>query len=110
MATITISHEELFKLLNMMKPLVKTLTKKKAMGIMLEVSIEKGTLFLSIPNCKMNAKCETTGTGKFNMQFLYFYEIIKTSKDKMVTIITEENKITVGQTSFRVITPVQSDM
>jgi len=104
MATITISHEELFKLLNMMKPFVKTYTKKKAMGIMIEVSIEKGILLMSIPNCTMNAKCETTGTGKYSMQFLYFYEIIKSTKDKMVTISTAENKITVGLTSFRVIT------
>ena len=104
MATITISHEELFKLLNMMIPLVKTYTPKKAMKLLLEVSIEKGLLLMSIPNCKMNAKCETTGTGRFSMQFLYFYEIIKTSKDKMITVSTDENKITVGQTSFRVIT------
>ena len=104
MSTITISHEELFKLLNMMKPFVKTYSKKKAMGIMLEVSFEKGTLFLSIPNCNMNSIGETTGTGKFSMQFLYFYEIIKSTKDKMVTINTAENKITVGQTSFRVMT------
>jgi len=104
MATITISHEELFKLLNMMKPFVKTYTKKKAMAIMLEVSFEKGKMFMSIPGCNMNAKCETTGTGKFSMQFLYFYEIIKSSQDKMITISTAENKITVGLTSFRVIT------
>ncbi|MEI6554236.1 MAG: hypothetical protein WCL70_01455 [Paludibacter sp.] len=104
MATITISHEELFKLLNMMKPFVNRYTQKKAMGIMLEVSIEKGTIFMSIPNCNMNSKCETTGTGKFSMQFLYFYEVIKSANDKMVTISTAENKITVGQTSFRVLT------
>ena len=59
---------------------------------------------MSIPNSKMNVKCITTGTGNFNMQFLYFYEIIKSSQDKMITISTAENKITVGQTSFRVIT------
>jgi len=104
MSTITISQEELFKLLNMMKPFVKRYTKKKAIGIMLEVSIEKGTIFMSILNCKTNYKCETTGTGKFSMQFLYFYEIIKFSKDKMVTISIAENKMTVGQTSFKVIT------
>lgn len=104
MATITISHEELFKLLNMMKPFVKKYTKKKAMGIMLEVSIEKGAISMSIPNCNMNSKCETTGTGKFSMQFLYFYEVIKVANDKMITISTAENKITVGQTSFRVLT------
>lgn len=104
MATITISHDELFKLLNMMKPFVKGYTKKKAMGIMLEVSIEKGAMFMSIPNCNMNSNCETTGTGKFSMQFLYFYEVIKVANDKMITISTAENKITVGQTSFRVLT------
>jgi len=104
MATITISHEELFQLLNTMKPFVKTYTKKKAIKIMLEVSIEKGIMFMSIPNCTVNAKCDTKGTGKFSMQYLYFYEIIKSTKDKIVTIITEENKLTVGLTSFRVIT------
>ncbi|MDO9155014.1 MAG: hypothetical protein Q7U47_15115 [Paludibacter sp.] len=104
MATITISHEELFKLLNMMKPFVKTYTKKKAMGIMLEVSIEKGVLFMSIPNCTMNANCETTGTGKFSMQYLYFYDIIKTTKSKPITIEIVESKIIIGQTSFRVLT------
>ena len=104
MATITISHEELFKLLNMMKPFVKRLTKKKAMGIILEVSIEKGVLFMSIPNCNMNSKCETTGTGKFSMQYLYFYDVIKTTKTKTITIEIVEGKIIIGQTSFRVLT------
>lgn len=104
MAAITISHEELFKSLNTMKPFVKTYTKKKAMKIMLEVTIEKGEMIMSIPNSTMNVKCKTTGTGNFNMQFLYFYEIIKSSQDKMITISTAENKITVGQTSFRVLT------
>ena len=103
MITITISHEELFKLLNMMKPFVKTYTKKKAMGIMLDVLIEKGNVKLSIPNCNMQASCETSGIGKFSMAFLYFYEIIKSTKDKMVTISSADNKITVGQTSFRVM-------
>lgn len=101
---MTISHDELFKLLNMMKPFVRTYTKKKAMKIMLEVSFEKGTLFLSIPNCKMNAKCETTGIGKFTMQFLYFHEILKTTNDKILTISTAENKITIGQIGFKVLT------
>ncbi len=104
MAAITISHEELFKSLNTMKPFVKTYTKKKAMKIMLEVTIEKGEMIMSIPNSTMNVKCKTTGTGNFNIQFLYFYEIIKSSQDKMITISTAENKITVGQTSFRVLT------
>ena len=104
MATINISHEDLFKLLNTMKPFVKTYTKKKAMKIMLEVSIEKGVLFMSIPNCNMNAKCETIGTGKFSIQFLYFYEVIKSTKDKMITISSTDSKITVGQISFRIPT------
>jgi hypothetical protein len=104
MATITISHEELFQLLNTMKPFVKTYTKKKAIKILLEVSIEKGIMFMSIPNCTVNTKCDTKGTGKFNIQFLYFYEVIKTSNDKMVTINADESKITVGQTTFRLIT------
>lgn len=104
MATITISHEELFKSLNTMKPFVKALTKKKALKIMLEVSIENGEIFMSIPNSTLNVKCKTTGTGNFNMQFLYFYEIIKTSNDKMITITTGNNKVTVGQTSYRLIT------
>ena len=74
------------------------------MKIMLEVTIEKGEMIMSIPNSTMNVKCKTTGTGNFNIQFLYFYEIIKSSQDKMITISTAENKITVGQTSFRVLT------
>lgn len=104
MATITISHNELFNLLNMMKPFIKTYTKKKAMKIMLEVSFEKDTMVLSIPNCTMHAKCETVGIGKFSMQFLYFYEILKTTKDKILTITTAENKITIGQIGFKVLT------
>lgn len=104
MTSFTINHDELFKLLNTMKPFVKTYTKKKAMKIMLEVSFEKGTLVLSIPNCTMHAKCETVGIGKFSMQFLYFYEILKTTKDKILTITTEENKITIGQIGFKVLT------
>jgi len=104
MATIIISHEELFKSLNTMKPFVKTYTKKKAMKIMLEVSIEKSEMIMSIPNCTLNVKGKTTGTGKFNIQFLYFYEVIKTNSDKMVTITADAKKITVGQTTFRLIT------
>lgn len=104
MEKIIIKREELFKLLNMMKPFVKGYSKEVAMGIMLEVSFEKGTIVLSIPNCTMNTKCETIGIGKFSMQFLYFYDIIKTSKDIMIALIVAENKLTVGQTSFRVLT------
>lgn len=104
MATITISHEELFKLLNMMKPFVKRYTKKKAMGINLEATIQKNNLALSIPNCNMNAKCETDGKGKFSIPFLYFYKIIQSTKDNVIIISIVDDKITVGQTSFRVLT------
>lgn len=104
MATITISHEELFKLLNTMKPFVRGNTKKKAMGIMLEGTIEKGKFLLSIPNCNMHTKCETVGKAKFSIPFLYFYKIIQSTKDKIITINIEHDKITVGQTSFRILT------
>ena len=70
----------------------------------LRYDADNGEIFMSIPNSTLNVKCKTTGTGNFNMQFLYFYEIIKTSNDKMITITTGNNKVTVGQTSYRLIT------
>ena len=103
MSAFNINHEELFKLLNMMKPFVKMYTKKNAMNIILEVSFENGTVYMSIPNCTMNGVCVTTGNGKFNIKYLYFYDIIKTSKDKTITISSSDNKITVGQTIFKAL-------
>ena len=91
MSAFIISHEELFKLLNMMKPFVKMYTKKKALKIILEVSFENETLYMSIPNCTMTGACETTGNGIFSMQFLYFYDIVKTSKGKTITISLSDN-------------------
>jgi hypothetical protein len=52
----------------------------------------------------MHAECKTTGTGKFTMPYLYFYDVIKTNKTEMITIELIEEKIIIGQTSFRVIT------
>lgn len=106
MATVTVNRNELFKLLNSMKPFVKIHTKKKAMGIMLEATLQKGLLVLSIPNCNMNAAAETSGIAKFRLPFLYFFEIIKMTTTETVSIEITDSKIVIGKTGFKVETVV----
>ena len=104
MATITISREELFELLNTMKPFVKRYSSKKAMSINLEATIQKNNLALSIPNCNMNVKCETYDKGKLGIPFLYFYKLFHSTNKNQLKISVEEDKIKVGQTSFKILT------
>ena len=104
MVTIKIKREELFILLNMMKPFVKQYSKKKAMGINCEAIITEGKITLSIPNCKMVGSGETAGVGSFEMPFLYFYKIIQISTVKLITITIDENKVFFEKTSFNVPT------
>jgi len=74
------------------------------MSINLEATIQKNNLALSIPNCNMNVKCETYDKGKFSIPFLYFYKIIQSTNENTIKISVEEDKIKVGQTSFKILT------
>jgi len=103
MATLTISRQELNVLLNQLLAFVNNYSEAIAKEIMLEISFDKMKLKLSVPECTLSSKCETSGKGKFSIQFMYFYSIMKLNEDEIITISYDENKITILQKNFKII-------
>lgn len=103
MAAFTINRQELNILLNLMIPFVKKNSKIDAKEIILNVSFDKMKLKMSVPECTMDSECVATGKGKFSIQFMYFYGIIKLTEDETITISSKDNKITIFQKKFKII-------
>ncbi|PCH67001.1 MAG: hypothetical protein COC01_06785 [Bacteroidetes bacterium] len=72
----------------------------KAKRITCEITITNGKVTFVVPGCTQAIKCETKGSAKLTLPFLYFLEIVKSLKTVEAEFRITEGEVSVGILKF----------
>jgi|AntAceMinimDraft_9_1070365.scaffolds.fasta_scaffold01398_3 DNA polymerase III sliding clamp (beta) subunit (PCNA family) len=100
---IIVNTKELLKTLKHLKVTVKGKS-KKALSTMCEITVTNGNILCSVPGSYFNLKTKTEGVAKFVVPFLYFFNLIKSMREKELIIKVFEGEINIGTTYFTAAT------
>jgi hypothetical protein len=70
----------------------------------LEITIIDNLIILIVPGIKSELACETQNTAKISLDVLYFYDIIKTSKELLLEFNFADSEMQLGKTKIKVQT------
>uniref|UniRef100_UPI00404A6B02 hypothetical protein n=1 Tax=Flavobacterium sp. TaxID=239 RepID=UPI00404A6B02 len=102
-ASFKIRKSKLKKELANMHKIFRAISKRTASSV-LEMTITDNLLTLVIPGAKLEVPCKTVNTAKASIDFLYFYEIIKTWNGLEVEINFTDNEMQFGGAKINVQT------
>ncbi|CAM3774347.1 hypothetical protein FLGE108171_14560 [Flavobacterium gelidilacus] len=102
-ASFKIRKSKLKNELANMRKAYRAISKRTASRV-LEMTITDNLLTLVIPGAKLEVPCETFSTAKATIDFLYFYDIIKTWEGLLIEINFIEDEMQIGKTKIKVQT------
>ncbi|MEQ3662204.1 MAG: hypothetical protein ABNG96_05885 [Flavobacterium sp.] len=76
----------------------------KAVSRVLEITITDNLVTLVIPGVKLEIPCETLNTAKATLDFLYFYDIVKSWSETFIEVIFSDNQMQIGITKIKLQT------
>ena len=76
----------------------------KSKSKVLEITITDNLITLVIPGAKLEVPCETLSTAKATLDFLYFYDIVKSWSETFMEVIFKDNEMQIGITKIKVQT------
>jgi hypothetical protein len=102
-SSFKIRKSKLKKELTNMHKAYKAISKRTASRV-LEMTITDNLLTLVIPGAKLEVPCETYSTAKASIDFLYFFDIIKTWNDVVIEVNFTDNEMQIGNTKINIQT------
>jgi hypothetical protein len=76
----------------------------KTFSRVLEITITDNLITLVIPGVKLEVPCETLNTAKATLDFLYFYDIVKSWSETFIEVIFTDNQMQIGITKIKLQT------
>lgn len=74
---------------------------KKYLSVVCEITIINNKVIFAIPGCQFELECDTEGTAKAAISFLYFHEIVKAHSKKKIKFEFTEGYIRTDSTKFK---------
>lgn len=100
MISFSTNKKDLIKTLNSLKAILKGPI-KKYLSVICEITVIDGKVKFAIPGCLFELECETEGTAKAAIPFLYFYEIVKAHSKENIKFEIYESNMKCGNIKFK---------
>jgi hypothetical protein len=75
---------------------------KQALRETMEITVTDGKATFAVPGAMFMLDCITYSTCKASISYLHFYDIVKTSKEKVTEIIIKEGEMKIGDVAVAI--------